>query len=247
VDGLEDVLADYMISGHLQRSAFQVMTAMDQRYSERAEDSFNAMIGAITSTQADSCDDLGLPAAERFMRACEAKGDYSFIYCVAQRSAIPGRRWRPTAGRIPAVLSWHTFGIGQSGVQHPTHLQLDNMCLMTPGAVNADGRKLANWWLQGAGNSSSSSELVVALLERLRRIGCSGCGEHVEMESGYFFPQSSLANAEDSEVVVPAGVRWAHGGPGLLVSRIGTDMYQFRDVGVFVGRVPKTGEAVNVA
>ena len=247
VEGLEEVLVDYKISNYLQRFAYQVMAAMDRRYSERAEDSFDAMMGAITSTPADSPDDLRPPPAERFIRACEAKGDYSFIYCTDPRSAVPGRCWRPIAGRISAILSWHTYGDGQSGLPYPTYLQLNNMCRMTPGTVNADARKLANWWLQGGGVSSSSDNLAAAVLERLRRIGFSGCGEHLEMENGYFFPQSSFANVDGPEVVVAAGVRWVHGGPGLLVTRNGAGIHQFRDVGVFVGRVPQTGDPINVA
>ncbi len=247
VDGLEDLLADYMISDYLQRSAYQAMAAMDHRYSERAEDSFNAMIGAITSTPADISNDLQLPPAERFMQACEAKGDYSFIYCAAPRNVIPGRRWRPTAGRLAAVLSWHTFGVGQSGTQCSTHLQLDNMCRMTPGAVNADGRNLVNWWLQSADNGASSSDLANAVLERLRRSGFSGSGTFIEMDNGYFFPQSTIANAKQFDVVVSAGLRWVHGGPGLLVTRDEMGTHQFVDAGVFVGRVPKSGEPIDIA
>lgn len=247
VNDLEDTLADYMISNYLQRFAFQVMTAMNRRYSERADDYFNAMIGAITATPAESAPDLQLPAVERFMRACEAKGDYSFIYCVAPRSTAPGRGWRPLAGHIPAVLSWHTYGDGQSGELFPTHLQLNNMCRMIPGALDADAAELVQWWLQAGGISAPSNDIAAAVLQRLRMIGFSGCGEHLEMVSGYFFPQSPLANSISSQVVVPAGVRWVRAGPGLLVTPDDANIHRFRDVGVFVGRVPQAGNPLSVA
>jgi hypothetical protein len=247
VDALEDLLADYMIAGYLQRFAYQVMAAMDRRYSERPEDLFNAMIGAITSTAADGTYDPQLPPAERFMRACESKGDYSFIYCAAPRSATSGRRWRPVAGPIPALLSWHTYGDGQSGSPYSNHLQLNNMCRMNPGAANSDARQLATSWAQGGGILAPADNLAGAVLERLRRIGFSGSGEHLEMEGGYFFPQSALASPGEFDVVVAAGVRWVHGGPGLLLTRYGASIRQFRDVGVFVGRVPQTGDSISVA
>jgi hypothetical protein len=73
------------------------------------------MIGAITSASMDDARDATLDPAEYFMRVCEAKGDYSFIYSTAPRSDVPGRSWRPIAGSLPAILCWHSFGDGQSG------------------------------------------------------------------------------------------------------------------------------------
>ncbi len=247
INDLEDTLADYMVSNYLQRFAFQVMTAMDRRRSERPEDHFNAMIGALPEMLARYAVEPGLPPAERFMRACEARGDYSFIYCVAARSPLSGRTWRPAAEEIPAVLCWHTFGDGQPGVSFPTHLELGNMCRMKAGAPDADAAKLVKEWIEAGGARGPSGSLAAAALDRLRRVGFSGCGEHLEFESGYFFPQTSPAKARDSLVVVPAGIRWAHGGPGLLLAPGDGGVSRFRDVGVFVGRVPQSGEAIHVA
>ena len=180
------------------------------------------------------------------MRVCEAKGDYSFIYSAAQRSEIPGKCWRPVAGPIPAVLPWHSFGDGQSGCLYATHLQLDDMCRMIPGAVNSEARKLMDWWLQSGNAGPSTGNIADLILARLRQAGFSGCGEHLELESGYFYPQSTLPRAEEAVVVVAAGVSWTHGAPGLLVIENDTDIHHFCGVGVFVGRVPKAGNSINV-
>lgn len=181
------------------------------------------------------------------MRVCEAKGDFSFIFCNAPRSAVAGRRWRPVAGPIPAVFPWHSFGDGQTGALHPTHLQLDGMGRVHAGAVDADAAKLVDWWLQRDSASGSSAGVTEALLERLRSGGFTGCGECLQFEAGYVFPQSPLRPDDEPVVVVATGVKWVQGAPALLLRATGTDVYDFRDVGVFVGRVPKDGAPIRVA
>lgn len=250
LDSLEGLLGDYMTSDYLDRSAYQVMLSMDQRASERPDDRFNAMISALTATPNASCEDPPLHAAEYFMRVCEAKGDYSFIYSVAPRSEIPGRCWRPIAGSMPVVLPFHSHGSAQTGCQYPTHLQLNNMCRMTPGTANLDARNLIDWWVQVDHTDSSGGKITDVLLRRLRQVGFSGCGEHVELEAGYFFPQATLARVDETVVVVPMGVQWTFGAPGLLLGRTGIDdIHRFCGTGVFVGRVPKdpkTSGSINI-
>jgi hypothetical protein len=41
------------------------------------------MVASITDLPLDRQDDAILHPAENFMRICEEKGDYSFIYCTA--------------------------------------------------------------------------------------------------------------------------------------------------------------------
>ncbi len=247
LDSLEDLIADYMTAAYLERSAYQAMSAMDRRFAEQADDHFHALLGAITAEPLDRQDDAALHPAECFMRVCEAKGDYSFIYCNAPRSAGAGRRWRPVAGRIPAVFPWHSYGDGQTGSLYPTHLQLDAMGRLHSGAVAADAAKLVDWWLQSDNASASRAEVTDALLERLRLGGFTGCGEHLQFEEGYFFPQSALRPDEEPVVVVATGVKWVQGAPALLLAATQTDVHEFRDVGVFVGRVPKDGAPIKVA
>ena len=247
LDSLEDLIADYLTAGYLERSAYQAMSAMDRRFAEQAEDHFHALLGAITAEPLDTQNDAVLHPAECFMRVCEAKGDYSFIYSNAPRSAVAGRRWRPVAGRLPAVFPWHSYGDGQTGALYPTHLRLDAMARLHIGAVDADAAQLVDEWLHSDNASASHAKVTEAVLERLRSGGFTGCGEYLQFEDGYFFPQSALPRDEEPVVVVATGVKWVHGAPALLLAATATNVHDFRDVGVFVGRVPQDGAPVNVA
>ena len=244
LDAFESLIADYMTADFLERSAIQVMAAIDRRSSERAEDYFNAMIGAIT-TESPALADLSLHPAEYFMRICEAKGDYSFIYSTAPRDEAPGRGWRPVAGRMPVVVTWYGHSERQTACQHPTHLQLNNMCQMLPGSIDSDGRSLIDWWLETDTSTCSSGEVAALILERLREAGFTGCGEHLELEHGYFFPQAPLVHRREV-VAVSAEVAWIHGAPALVLSGDETGMRRFVGVGVFVGRVPKVGQPLDI-
>src|SRR5439155_12836775 len=131
LDSLEDTIADWMTANYEKRTAYQAMSCMDRRTSETKDDYFNALIGAITAEPLRDSSATALHPAEYFMRVCEEKGDFSFIYSSAARSNAPGRSWRPLAGPIPAIQPWHSSGDGQSGHLHPGYLRLDNMCRLT--------------------------------------------------------------------------------------------------------------------
>ena len=244
---IEEMMADHRLADAMGRSAYQVMSAVHQRYSEKAEDKFYAMIGAITTERLDNLDNQLLDPAEYFMRVCEAKGDYSFIYCAAPRSEVIGRCWRPVAGQIPPVISGLLpYGGGQSGHLKESHLQLDNMCRMSFGTVNPNAIKTINAFLLSNNTISSPCDFADAILECLRLRGFSGCGDYLELEDGYFFSQSTLTRSEDIFVAISTDVRWTYGGPGLLIQSNGTDINNFCDVGVFIGRYPKTSESINI-
>lgn len=247
LNNLEGIVADYRIAEFAERSAYQLMSAMHQRVLGKVGDHFYAMIGAITIEPLAVQDDNALHPSEYFMRVCEAKGDYSFIYCVAPRSDVLGRHWRPVAGQIPPVISGLLVsGSGLNGCLTPTHLQLKNMCKLVPGAINAASTTATKAFLNGASMSLSPDDMAAAILENLRKIGFSGCGDYLEFEDGFFFPQSTFTRSDDIFVVVSEDVQWTNGGPGLLLRSNGTEINQFCDVGVFVGRFPKTSESVNV-
>jgi len=247
LDSLEVLIADYRIADYAARSAYQVMSAMDQRVVERAEDRFFAMIGAIKTMSLDIQGDESLHPSEYFMRVCEAKGDYSFIYSLAPRSEVQGRRWRPVEGKLPAVQpGLLIFGGGQEGTPEPTHLQLDNMCRLIPSVISADGLKATRWFMRRNSEGFSPDGIASAILERLQTIGFTGCGEYLELENGFFFPQSKPTRSDDIFVTISPDVQWTNGGPGLLLRSNGTGINDFCDVGVFVGRVPKLGESINV-
>lgn len=243
----EALLADYRISDYATRSAYQVMSVMNQRVTERAEDYFYAMIGAITSVPLAIQGNESLHPSEYFMRVCEHKGDYSFIYNTAPRSDVSGRRWRPIEGRFAAVLpGLITFGNGQAGLQEFTHLKLDNMCRLHPGSITSDGLKAAIWFLGTNSDGLPPDSIASGILERLKTLGFSGCGEYLELENGFFFPQSKPVHSNKNFVVISRDVDWVTGSPGLLLRSNNTDINDFCDVGAFVGRVPKFGESINV-
>lgn len=246
LDSLESLILDWRTADYLKRSAYQVMSAMKLRDSERPEDRFYAMIGAIATTSVDDRDAQPIHPAEYFMRICEDEGDYSFIYSTAPRSEIPGKCWRPVAAPIDAILPWPSDGEGQSGCIQPTHIQLKNMCRMMLGPINPTARQFVEKWLQSDNAVALSGTIPTLILQRLEDAGFSGCKEPLEMESGYFFPQAPITNLDDVFAVVAAEVRWVHGSPGLLVRGNATDIHHYCGVGVFIGPVPQTGHSINI-
>jgi hypothetical protein len=246
VDSLEDVIADYMTRDYLDRSAYQAMSVMEARDSTYPDDLLNGMIGAITVASPDDPGDLSPHPAEYFMRICEDKGDYSFIYSTATRSDISGRLWRPVAGPLHAILPWHSSGTGQSGGIYPTHLQLNNMCRMNPGTISSSARLFLGQFLQVDDAVSSSANITALIIRRLKDAGFKGCGEHIELEAGYFFPQESLLHMDKVVVAVTTEVQWVFGAPGLLMTESDSNIHSYRGVGIFVGPVPEVGHSINV-
>lgn len=237
VDSFENMIGEHTIAALLGRPAYQAMSEMYRRFSEQTEGFLYALIGAFSPLSSSST--YNLHPAEYFMQVCEEKGDYSFIYCAAPRSEVPGRSWRPMAGHNPPLTSLlNVYGNGQSGCLKATHLQLDNMSRMIPRPKNFGTVQAIGAFLE--------SNIANAVLERLKQKGFSGCGDYLELEDGLFFPQSKLTRSDDLFVAVCEDVQWTNGGPGLLLRSNGTDINQFCDVGVFVGRFPKTRESVNV-
>ncbi len=244
LDSLQDLVLDWKIAEYGERSAYQVMCGMLGREVVRPEDYFHAMIGALV-TQAPS--QARQPPAETFMRLCEAKGDYSFVYATAPRSVVRGRRWRPDSSveRLLPVYAWAPYGSGQSGSVHPTHLQLDAMWQVTPGRHEEDAASYLAKWLEGA-DHTPTEPIADRILRRLRQSGFTGCGESLELATGYFFPFTPLPRTEATLVVVATGVKVPHGAPGLVLARGAADIHEFRDVGIFVGQVPKGGASICV-
>lgn len=238
LENLQQTIAGHQLAEFTGISAYQVMSAMQLGNIARKLDRIYAMIAAITDLPSDNPDDATVHPAEYFMQVCEAKGDYSFIFCTAPRSAHQGKRWRPVADQMQPVLSeLLASGSGLTGCIKETHLQLHNMCRMNPGRLNTVTKSIGNF-LQ--------VNIPVSILEQLRQKGFTGCGEYLELESGYFFPQSSFTRSKDLFVVASEDVIWAQGAPGMLLRSNGTDINQFCDVGVFIGRLPKGGESINV-
>src|SRR5581483_10168987 len=182
-------------------------------------DEFNAMIGTLSTEPAVTPADPTIHPAEYFMQVCEARNDYSFIYCISARRTEPGRRWRPIAGPMKTLLSWHTYGKGQPGFLTPSHLHLDNMWHAAQGAMrNSAEQFIANWL--GSDTNENIALTPENVLIRLRSAGLLTSGRHVELQDGYFFPERDDQEVSKYEVFVATGVRWPHGAPGLLVRAI---------------------------
>jgi len=247
LDDLESLIVDWKIGPYLKRSAYQVMSGMDQRHAARPEEYYSAMVGAIGGSPPDGkLLQLAHPA-DYFMRICETKGDYSFIYNTGPRSTALGKGWRPEpADRLKAIFSWASYGDGQPGRVHPTHIQLDGMWRVTRGPISPTAKKYVGDWLQRFDPRSSSEDTPVHMLRLLRLAGFSGCDHYLEMEHGYLFPQLPLTQLDGVFAAVSVGVRMPFGAPGLLLRQNGPDSHFCCGVGIFVGSVPKSGESVNV-
>ena len=247
LDNLEDTIADWLTADYSKRPAYQAMSSMDRRTAERPDDYFNALIGAISAEPLGSRYETTLPPAEYFMQLCEEKGDFSFIYSSAPRGNAPGRSWRPIAGPIPAIQPWHTFGDGQSGSLEPSHLRLHNMCRLTRGTALLTAAEYIAKWLRNSSGDSTSGDTPSQILTLLRQAGFTGRGDFIELEEGYFFPQSTNKSVDDAIVYIATGVRWTHGGPGLIATQHIGGLNKFCDVGVFVGPLPKSGDTIDLA
>ena len=242
LDAWETAIADWRTADYAERSAYRVMTALIDRKAERADDHFYAMVGAISTARSDPSKADQSPA-EYFMRVCEEKGDFSFIYSTAPRAS---GSWRPMPGPLPPIISWTSDGERQTGKLNATSLQLLNMASLASGGLDESPRKFIRTWLQRTVLRPLPTDMAGAVGETLRRAGFDGCGEYVETTDGYFFPQKPLGRASDCRVFAAADISFRFGAPGLLVDPAGAGTAKFRDVGVFVGEVPKNRQTIEI-
>lgn len=254
LDSLECLIADYKIANYAERSAYQAMTAMSTRFSERSDDHFYSMIGAITKSAPEIQIDETTTSSEYFMKTCEEKGDYSFIYNTAPRNTNLGKRWRPIEGKFPPiVVELVIFGNGQPGKVNPTHIELTRMARLAIGPIGPEGLKATKAHLAMVHRNrpvgsiySAPSDIAAAILELIRAKGFSGTGRYVEVENGLFFPQAEFEPADDAFIALSTEVYWQGGGPGMLLRANATGVDDFCDVGVFFGRIPKIVETICV-
>lgn len=247
LESLQVAMTEHRLVEFTGRSAYQVLSAMYERFAEREVDRISASIGVITSMSSDSVGNASLHPAEYFMRACEAKEDFSFIYCAASRSELEGKCWRPVADQLRPILPGFLIsGQGQSGNLSTNGLTLNNMARLNSGAVNAEVAKSVANFLQSGNANYSPADLGKLIFERLRQLGFSGCGEYLELENGYFYPQSPISHSQEVLAFASGDLTWQFGAPGLLVSANEKDIHHYLDVGVFVGRTPKIVESINI-
>ena len=150
-------------------------------------------------------------------------------------------------GRFPALLpDLITLGSTEAGQAEQTHLLLNNVYRPSLAAITPGGLKAARWFVEDKNETRSPNDVAAKVLERLRILGFSGCGAHLEFETGFFFPQSAPLETDDLFAVVSHEIHWVTGGPGLLLRKNKSAINGFVDVGVFVGTRPKSGDGIKV-
>jgi hypothetical protein len=244
LDGLESLIGDWQLSAYARRSAFRVMGSMANRSTVHPDELYYAMIGAITTDPARDPEDQNAPATEYFMRACERKGDFSFVYTSGDRDRPS---WRPAPGPLPPLLSWHSDGDAQTGELDGRRLRLHHMALAEPGEIAEAARKFLDGALRALGVDLAlpGPAVPAAILDSLRRAGFAGCGEHVELDSGYFFPVRHVPPERTWTVYIATEIFWTFGAPALLITST-TGSNVIVDVGVVVGRVPADGVTLDL-
>ncbi|RYO97843.1 hypothetical protein DL764_007240 [Monosporascus ibericus] len=234
LDAFESLIAEYVMSGYQERSALEVMSNMDRRTQRRREDHFYAMIGAISTARASSCETSD--PCEAFMLVCERKGDYSFIYSAAKRDSTQFRRWRPVSGDLPSILPWHCWGDGQPAHTESEFLYLDQMMLLEKLSMDREAEKLVGKWLdlikiRGVGSTKSLQELVH---DALQYMGFKGSPDCISTTHGLFFPCERISADEEITILVATRVGWTFGAPGIARCYKNAELYT---PGVFIGRV----------
>ena len=132
----------------------------------------------------------------------------------------------------------------QTGKSHLALLHLHNMARLAFGQLDENARTFITDWLRKTVRSPLPSQVGDAVRETLRRAGFTGCGEYLETVHGLFFPQNLRANVSDSAVFVATDIFFNFGAPGVLLDGAGSAIVRFRDVGVFVGKVPPERQTV---
>lgn len=239
IDRIEELLAEQQILESSGRCAYQVISSMHARFSEREEDRIAAMISVISSHQSFRQNIQLATSADHFREICEDSGDYSFIFTTEARSQATGEKWRPTGDKMtPVVSGLLAFGNGLAGSKTDNYLRMDNMCRMEFGNINS---------VASAFGAFLGRKFPVEILERLRYKSFTGCGQYLSLEYGYFFPQSPLKQTKGAFIAISNDVSFAQGAPALLLKSNGTEVYEFLDTGVFIGRCPKKSESIHVS
>jgi hypothetical protein len=206
------------------------------------------MVGILERVPADRAStEIQVPAIEAFLRACDAKDDFSYVFSVSPRSEIQGRSWRPAPpGPMRAPISWHCYGSGQRGTLESTHLRLDDVAFLRQGEIGAKAKRFISEWLATDAATFDVRQAGARAFRRLHDAGFDGASLAIECETGVVFFQSVHADAASLEIVVPMHLRWAHGAPALLLERGSDRRWRFRDVGVLVGLPADAVETISI-
>ncbi|KAJ9654573.1 hypothetical protein H2198_006388 [Neophaeococcomyces mojaviensis] len=242
LNALEDLMVDWQLSGFLKRSALQVISNLDRRLCQSPMDYFYSLIGSITDEIVSRRPSQTIiEVCETFIKICEKKRDFSFIYTATQRNNKPGRRrWYPLAGPLRSVLPWHSGGEKQRGEWDERGLWLESMVLIDPSpTLGSVGKTFITQWhqavhLQLPSQFDGDSDFAIAIrsFAVLQAMGFTGSIMYILTPSGIFFPQEPVQRV--SELIVATDVSWVFGAPGLVKTYV-RDEVQYT-TGVFVGQ-----------
>lgn len=233
---LENVLVDWMMGSYTRYSALTIFSNIYYKRNELAANYYYAILGALSDSPRQltwPADEANETLAEKMMHICETKGDFSFIYSVADRDSSPGRHWRPRATALPPdgdavppilrpILVWHYWGEAQSGTLDPNGtLTLRHMTVMRPASPpsmsEAARTAIVNW--------SGKPDLPVitddTALARLvhswfSKVGFEGRPDAIVVPDGLVFTSHSTDHCEVVDVVVSNQIRFSQGAPGLV-------------------------------
>ena len=244
LDALETLIEDWLQADHEQRSAYRVMAGVAGRTAREPEDLFYAMIGAITT--APGVDRSEIDPAEYFMRVCERKGDFSFIYAQAPRDPSRAGGWRPAPGPLDPLIPWASNGERQKGELHPEGLRLHDMAALRTGSLAPASLDFVRVWLQKTTGITGPPSLQAAVRDTLKSAGFSGCGPCTETAEGFFFAQGLAPDYGDPTLFVARDISFNFGAPGLVAVRTAQDKLAVRDVGILVGPPPTSGATITL-
>lgn len=249
LDAFVELIGDWQTAAFTERSAFQVMSNLDQRFCLDAENYFYAMIASITAEivpieQAPAISVESL--AETMMKICESKKDFSFIFSTSQRDERSGKEWRPLPVVIHSVLSWHSIGDAQTGYWDRDGFWFSAMVLLKPlPELGESGKDFIDRWLkENALLTVHEGSFMSSVHSIILKMGFSGCGEGIPTSHGFFYPHIKCFDTDEGfELLISTQIWWTFGAPGLAkVTRLGKVKYF---PGVFVGLVDK-GSASDV-
>lgn len=239
----ESLLLDCQMAAYAQRSAFVIMSGLDNRTYLEPANFFYSMMGALTTRPSSRTTKPTLEGlAERFMELCEEKGDYSFIFSARERDARLGLHWRPLPGVLKPVLTWHCYGEGQPGRRVDGGILLENVVVFTPvPADRHDGdafwswvRKFVSRWIRAFPDSELENRSVLIRRALTNYVGFTGAGGTFLTEDGVFYAQGVLPEGLLS-ICVSRGIQWTFGAPAIAqVVHDGDITYT---PGVFIGNV----------
>lgn len=230
LDAFEDLGGDYMVYSAFKRPALQVMFMLDRRVAHEGRNKYYSMMGALTAEKTGSRSAAGedLPALrKKVISICEEKGDWSFLYSSTVRDDT--EPWMPSSEHeLRSILPFFIHGSGQSGSRDDTgNVWLEKVLVIRDVFGRRDGIDVANIKdiisklpLHVATDANVSlDDLKRQIKGVLANAGFVGNGEPISLPYGLFYPQESVQEEVDVDVIIGTELRWMFGRPGMLVTR----------------------------